>query len=188
MTEGWSGPVRRCYARAPMSDTKPKNPEPEHLKWLVDCRSRNQRATLALYELLVTHGAQLGQPGVGGVTSRGYALVSVTFSLWRAVFLADRSGSRQITLQHTTTFLGKLVADNAIGYPQDKESRDWTFMYYLNNARFVLEQMGHKFPDPTSKDKGKEMWEVAEGFLEAEIEAWKKTLQGLPPAKPAPAH
>jgi hypothetical protein len=28
-----------------------------------------------------------------------------------------------------------MLTDNAIGYPQDRSAREWTFNYYMNNAR-----------------------------------------------------
>jgi hypothetical protein len=35
-------------------------------------------------------------------------------------------------------FLGTLISDNTIAYRQDIISREWTFQYYLENARSRL--------------------------------------------------
>ena len=35
-------------------------------------------------------------------------------------------------------FLGLLLRDNAINYPQDRQTRAWTGGYYLNNANLRL--------------------------------------------------
>lgn len=33
-----------------------------------------------------------------------------------------------------------MLMDNAITYAQDRDSREWTFNYYLDNARYRLEE------------------------------------------------
>lgn len=57
------------------------------------------------------------------------------FSLWRAAFLADKTGKRHAVVEHAKTFLGKMIIDNAITYPQDRNAREWTFNYYTDNAK-----------------------------------------------------
>jgi hypothetical protein len=68
-------------------------------------------------------------------------LLGVCFSLWRAAFLADRTGKRTKIIEHAQEFLERMLVDNAITYPQDRVTREWTFNYYLRSARdslFVL--------------------------------------------------
>jgi hypothetical protein len=47
--------------------------------------------------------------------------------LWRAAFLADKTGKRAVVFNHGRIFFEKIIKDNAISYPQDKTSREWTF-------------------------------------------------------------
>lgn len=65
-------------------------------------------------------------------------MVAACFSLWRAAFLADKTGSRYAAINDAKTFLGKMLTDNAINYPQDRNAREWTFNYYMKNARHAL--------------------------------------------------
>lgn len=44
-------------------------------------------------------------------------------------------------------YLGKIILDNAIGYLQDRNAREWTWHYYLNNARYRLEKISKINPD-----------------------------------------
>lgn len=65
-------------------------------------------------------------------------LVSIAFSLWRAAFLADRSGELADTNDHSVYFLGEMLDTNAINFAQDKRAKAFTFNYYLANVRFRL--------------------------------------------------
>lgn len=42
---------------------------------------------------------------------------------------------RNAVFADARAFLGKMLTDNAINYPQDRSAREWTFNYYMNNAR-----------------------------------------------------
>jgi hypothetical protein len=102
--------------------------ERDELRWLVKNRSRIQRLLLRLLEL--------GPPETPESRALRNLLIGAGFSLWRAAFLAetpDKQGDEAIE-----EFLTKLVWDNQIGYPQDKQTRDWTSAYYINNACFRL--------------------------------------------------
>jgi hypothetical protein len=68
-------------------------------------------------------------------------LVSVCFSLWRAVFLSDISDYEHGNVTDAKSFLGNLLLHNMVAYPQDRNMRDWTFEYYVNNARHRLEKI-----------------------------------------------
>ncbi len=74
-------------------------------------------------------------------------LVSIGFSLWRAAFLADKSGEREETDDHATYFLGEMLETNAINFLQDKNARGFTFNYYLANVRFRLAEYKDSNPD-----------------------------------------
>jgi hypothetical protein len=90
------------------------------------------------------------------VTAAGF-LVSIVFSLWRAVSYCPPDYQRDQTLSAAKTFLGKVIVigDNEIPYTGEKENRYWAFSYYLNNAGLRLDAFSSqedfkdfKFVDP----------------------------------------
>lgn len=116
----------------------------EHLGWLVQSRTRNQTACLSLYTLFERH------PGLVKNTefrAASQTLVSIGFSLWRAAFLADKTGSREAVFEDAKSFLARILTDNAINYPKDCSSREWTFNYYMTNANNGLLRLCDKWPE-----------------------------------------
>ena len=116
-----------------MPTTPANEPFADHLKWLVESRKQNQEVAAHLYTLLT--------PKCWKSASLGYeakTLVSIGFSLWRAAFLADKSGALAETNDHSKWFLGEILETNAINFPQDKKAKGFTFNYYLANVRFRL--------------------------------------------------
>src|ERR1035438_547421 len=113
--------------------SKPLAPDPNHLKWLVESRRQNQQVCARLYELMTAECWKTPKLGYEAKT-----LVSIGFSLWRAAFLADKSGQLRETNEHATYFLGEMLETNAIAFTQDKKARGFTFNYYLANVRFRL--------------------------------------------------
>ena len=103
-----------------------------HLGWLVKSRAANQLAALKLFKLFEKHPNKMKGTELSRTAQR---LVAVCFSLWRAAFLADKTGSRDAVFEDARTFLGKMLIDNAITYPQDRSAREWTFNYYMGNAK-----------------------------------------------------
>jgi len=79
--------------------------------------------------------------------NRYEALVAVTFSLWRAIFLADDAAGWEAVLTDAEVFLHKLIKDNSINYSDDWNNRNWSFVYYLNNARFRLSELVRTWPE-----------------------------------------
>lgn|ERR1043166_7656734 len=110
------------------------SPDPKHLKWLVESRRQNQEVCAHLYELLTPkkcwENKKLGY--------QAKTLISIGFALWRAAFLADKSGRLKETNEHATYFLGEMLETNAISFQQDKKARGFTFNYYLADVRFRL--------------------------------------------------
>lgn len=113
--------------------------DPEHLKWLVKGRAANQRATLKLFLVVKTHAEIIKKSKV--VLKKVHAVTSAGFSLWRAVFLADKTGRVPEVVDDVTYFLGKVLTDNAINFAQDRGAREWTFNYYLSNANAALKEV-----------------------------------------------
>lgn len=118
-----------------MSSGSFKLPSPTHLAWLVESRKQNQEVSAHLYTLLTPKCWQYRKLGYEAKT-----LVSIGFSLWRAAFLADKTGDLNETNEHSVYFLGEMLETNAINFAQDKKARGFTFNYYLANVRFRLKE------------------------------------------------
>jgi hypothetical protein len=114
-------------------------PSPDHLEWSIEGRQKTQKTTLRLYVWIKKHPNKQA-----AYRHEIEYLTSVSFSLWRAVFLADRRLADKDF--HMETFLAKMLTDNAITFAQDRSSRSWTFNYYATNARFWLEEVSRKWP------------------------------------------
>jgi hypothetical protein len=108
-------------------------------RWLVRNRSKIQHRMLRLDEfgkVLKCHEEQ-------DVFWLIYTtLVGVVFSLWRAVFLIQVDRSVVAERLDTEKLLGILIDTNAIGFPQDVATAQWTAGYYVNNAMLRLYALG----------------------------------------------
>jgi len=111
-----------------------------HLKWLVQSRYSNQQAALKIRALLDHPKASDGN------LATVQDLVGACFSLWRAAFLADKTGVRTAVFKHASAFLDEMIAHNAIAYAQDRKSYEWTFNYYATNAARALHKLADKWP------------------------------------------
>lgn len=123
---------------------KTDNLEYEHLQWLVNSRTANQKSALSLHLVLEENSQAIKKSKE--LSTKAQILVAVCFSLWRAAFLADKTGIREAVLQDARAFLGKMLTDNAITYPQDRASREWTFNYYMNSAKDSLLNLADEWP------------------------------------------
>lgn len=145
-------------------------PTPEQLDWSIAGRMGIQKTMLRLYKLFVDHEDKLETRKTLGAEGRD--LISIAFSLWRAVFLSDRFV--ELRNYDARDFLEKVLTDNAIGFPQDRSMRSWTFYYYRDNA--YLRLLAHTddkellngapiFP-PKGKATTQRQWEVLhEGLI-----------------------
>jgi hypothetical protein len=140
------------------------------LCWLIHNRNRNQQSAIFLLNLLIENSEKI-QAKKLNLFSQG--LVGVVFSLWRAVFLAEKNGYREDSFDSAIGFLHVLIADNAINYAQDKKEKEWTFNYYVNNAKLILinsyAQMNsrHLVPKWVVKSRTpKELWEYTQNLIE----------------------
>lgn len=86
----------------------------EHLRWLVQSRSRNQQLTLDLYLAIKSNSASL-EPNVQ-YSQFAQELAAIVFSLWRAVFLSDLTENVEKRMIDATSFLGTLVSHKTIAY------------------------------------------------------------------------
>ena len=114
-----------------------KSSESVHFEWLVSARSRNQALLLSLYNYS-TERQFKALDGNQPWRSIFSLLVGVAFSLWRGAFLTDIDRTWPRVIEDAKKLLEVLVRDNAVNYPQDRNTREWIAGYYLNNARLRL--------------------------------------------------
>jgi hypothetical protein len=110
-----------------------EGPSIEHLEWLIPARGKNNATALKLLSLFKREPIKKIPNSV-----RARQLVAIAFSLWRAAFLADRKGKikglPERKLADAEQFLRKILVDNQIGFAQDRQWREWSFQYYLDDA------------------------------------------------------
>ncbi len=152
----------------------------EHLHWLVDSRCKNQKVTLELYLAIKNNPISIGRDV--RLAYLAQELAAVAFSLWRAVFLSDVTEEVEEQMSDVDKFLKTLISTNAIAFQQDRVSREWTFPYYLKNARSRLLDIARQGPfdilnlnDIERKaDSTKEDWTIAHEALSKAVERFKQ--------------
>ena len=158
-----------------MTETKPNLAQ---IKWAVESRTRNQKSIIRLLELFDKYESPWKSKKYSRVAQD---LAWVAFSLWRAAFLADKSTKRSDVFAKAQAFLTRVVEENAIGFPQDKQWRDWTFNYYSRAAQYSLEHLaatssgvGPKFVKKTRSPA--ERWDYCQDRLEEAITKFAEAL------------
>lgn len=151
----------------------------DHFKWLVENRHRNQMCSLQLRLLLRDYEKRWKTRQLSFIAQE---LISVSFSLWRAVFLAEKTGKRSAVFDDGFKFLERVIEDNSIAYAQDKAMREWSFNYYTRAARFSLEYMNKLRPGIApqyikSTMRPKERWEYCQGLLEQAIVEFRRLME-----------
>ncbi len=116
----------------------------------------NQQAALDLFNLFERYPDALKG---AGLSRKAQSLVAACFSLWRAAFLADKTGLRRAVFEDARSFLAKMLVDNAITYPQDRGAREFTFNYYMTNATEALLRFSEQLW-PEVDDALKAKWDV----------------------------
>ena len=160
--------TRREVHPAPPTGSDSKD---EHLTWLVQSRSRNQEVTLDLYLTIRNNRTSIDSDVRHAELAQ--ELAAIAFSLWRAVFLSDLTETVERQMADVETFLHILISHNAIAYQQDQNSREWTFYYYLKNARDRLLSIARQSPlelldiseIEVAASSAKEDWTIAQDAL-----------------------
>jgi hypothetical protein len=152
-----------------------------HLEWAIESRSHNQRCAVSLLRLFVEHTAQWNTKKWA---SAAQELLSVSFSLWRAAFLADKTATRSAVFSHAKDFLEKIIEDNAISYVQDRKCNEWTFNYYTRNARAALESLNKHWPKQVpAYTRGArtptERWRYCQDLLDAAVKNFKALARDI---------
>lgn len=152
-----------------------------HLEWALASRAGNQSSSLKLLRLFYDYeGAWKTQK----LARAAQDLTAVAFSLWRAAFLADKTGRRVEVFNDGRKFLEKLIEDNAIAYGQDKASAEWTFNFYTRSARSSLEMLHEYWPKVVPSYEGKkrnakERWDYCHHLLDEAIHGFATHLADL---------
>lgn len=141
-----------------------------HIAWLVHSRSSNQAVSLELYQIIRENSDKIKTSADAQDIAQG--LTAVCFSLWRAVFLSDVTGDRNAVVADAEEFLGNLIRHNMVAYPQDRNTREWTFIYYVRNAFYRLDALAKSYPAVLSFDEAPRM---AESHDDANV----LTVEGL---------
>ena len=108
-------------------------------------------------------------------------LTGIAFSLWRAAFLADKKGKRDMIFAHGVDFLEKVIESNAISFATDMNSNEWTFNYYTKNARSSLTLLAHGWPDSLPLYEGgsrkpTDRWDYCQELFEQMLDCFEKIL------------
>jgi hypothetical protein len=152
-----------------------------HLEWAVESRARNQRCAVGLLRLFTEYEDQWKTQKWSRAAQD---LLSVSFSLWRAAFLADKSGQRRAVFSDAMEFLEKIIEDNAISYAQDRKCKEWTFNYYTRNARASLEMLVKYWPEQVSAYAGRkrtstERWDYCQELLGNAVTQFEKLAREM---------
>ncbi|MFD6320931.1 hypothetical protein [Methylorubrum thiocyanatum] len=157
-------------------------PTNEHLEWLVKGRSRNQISALEIRKIMVNYKDKIyNDPFNESIIDD---LTGINFSLWRAVFLSDLTVGSEHVFDDALKFMDELISNNTITYVQDRGSKEWSFIYYMSNARFRLEEINKhsknllpdaEFPEITS-DLDKDWWEHHQNALDVAVKNFEVYL------------
>ena len=154
------------------------------MEWLVEARAVNQRQSVRLYSFVDKYENQIKD-----FTADLQTLIAIAFSLWRAVFLSDKTGKSEHTHSDAVGFLVEMLENNAINYSQDKKARNWTFNYYMANARYRLNEYADdysgiqgiqrlpKFVQRGSKAKAKFRWMALHDAFKEAVDHFESRLK-----------
>jgi hypothetical protein len=151
-----------------------------HYEWAVEARHKNQLCSVRLLRLFETY------EDIWTTSKHSRAaqdLLSVTFSLWRAAFLAEKESARKKVFADGKKFLEAIIRSNAIGYAQDYSAREWTFNYYTRNARYALQNLNKFWPEIAPPYQGKtriatDRWDYCHELLDQTLTKFEIHLQG----------
>lgn len=163
----------------------------DHISWLVKSRSANQEVTLKLFLVIKDNEEKLKENWE--LANSAQSMAAVCFSLWRAVFLSDVLDDDPYSFDQTVSaakdFLGNLILHNTVAYTHDRNTRDWSFIYYVNNAKSRLTMLSDGHPDILPKsfvdtgdgfNKAKDFWTFHHNAAEVAVRNLEATLRTIP--------
>jgi hypothetical protein len=151
----------------------------EHLEWAIQSRASNQKCCLALLGLFEEYSDIWKTKKYSRAAQD---LIAVAFSLWRAAFLAEKTGKRTEVFADGKQFLQTIIEGNAISYPLDKKSKEWTFNYYTRNARSSLQNLHTYWEIIVPAYQGKkrnstERWDYCQELLDEAVASFQELLK-----------
>jgi hypothetical protein len=129
-------------------------PDIAHLKWAIDQRAKIQHTLLSLYEFL-----RNTMPHIENTMDDLFVdhLIAAAFSLWRAVFLAERERDGASLREAQEKFLATVISTNAITFSDDRSNSAWSVGFYLENAKQRILSAQHlAFHHPDQFSNGRE--------------------------------
>ena len=156
--------------------TEKQRDDEAHIRWLIQRRNRTQATSLKLLKLISNRDLALDDVQYSAVQE----LVAVGFSLWRSVFLADKSIEEGSSIKAARKFLATMLADNAINYTQDRATKEWTFSYYTTNAWLHLgllkKRIAFDFDEKFLPAVPRERWEYLQKNFEVALSVLTKAI------------
>jgi len=152
--------------------------DPLHARWLVENRADTQRVSAKLYALLKAYPGEVSERAAGAQN-----LVAISFSLWRSVFYSDKEIHGEGTTEDAINLLSEMLQNNAIAYTQERKAKDWTFNYYLWNARMRLENLKESWPKAELGDlippvrSPKTRWKRLQKAFSKAVDHYEKLLE-----------
>lgn len=153
-----------------------------HLKWLIASRGKNNVTSLKLLSLFEKYRSLIRKSPHAWYAQK---LVAIAFSLWRAAFLSETEGKVAMKAIDAERFLRKMLTDNAIGFAQDMELREWSVNYYIWDAQFRLDELSWRLKDkklrdlspPKGKRHAKGRWDLAHAAFDIAVDHFERRLK-----------
>jgi hypothetical protein len=112
-----------------------RNKRMKFLEALVGRRNATQVLLFRLLKFARNAGAVLSNPDVNAAFQ---LIVGATFSLWRAIVLAEEPLEHSSALRDAEKLLDRVVSFNAILFPDEKATKQWMGGYYVTNIQCRL--------------------------------------------------
>jgi hypothetical protein len=112
---------------------------PTNIEFLSCLTSWRNDAQLILFELLkLVHEKDSKIKNKLKYRAIFQLLTGCAFSLWRAVFLAENAIRTIPAMEGAKMLLEKVVADNIIGYSDEKNANSWTAGFYVSHIQYRM--------------------------------------------------
>jgi hypothetical protein len=103
----------------------------EHLEWAIDQRAKIQHTLLALYVYVRDTEPEESWVYTEAIVN---SLIAASFSLWRAVFLAEQTRTDASVRQAQRDFLATVISTNAVTFSDDRRNSAWSLGFYMDTA------------------------------------------------------
>src|SRR5258708_31055321 len=138
------------------------------IKKAVDFRHRNSECALVILSALRNHRKTFKSKRNSLLIQK---LIAVTFSLWRGAFLANKSNQIGASTSSAEKFLTEVLSTNAIAFSQEYKMQNWTFNYYIGNAKLGLQDLHQQYGRLVPKcdethDLAIDRWQYTQDVLE----------------------